>query len=237
MWYDSVRTTVGSTKELYDWILRKLDFHSCAIPDSLIGKHHRQWTNDTASVAREEAMELAQSYVYVGMMLKEFQNFIRDSKPDKEIDLTPYDLHEESKDLKVSPVYVLQAFGDLKPNESSWLVCEALCHSSHVNYVHAYDFRTKDSQHKRWRNLVHAFVHYVNKRSGGKTIIANLDCNIKGELSNLLCFDKKSSCYLAEPEDIQNVFHLFGHHHNCNDVCRMLKLVEAKKKSGKSMKH
>ncbi|KAH9809490.1 hypothetical protein DFH28DRAFT_853634, partial [Melampsora americana] len=227
VWYDVSRTDVrGSTRELYDWIFRKLQLYSGTIKDALIAKHHRNWFDDYPSHPREEAMEMAQANVYVAMMLKEFQNDLSKCHTETGVSmvLTPQHIYAESQHLEVSPIYLLQGMGHLKNDESSWQVCEPPRHSSHVSYFNEYNFRSHDSQHKRWRELVQGFLHYIHKKSKGKTIVAQLDCNKYGMISNLVCFDKENQCHLADSEVIQRAFTHFGEDHKCNDVCHMLNM-------------
>ncbi|KAH9807510.1 hypothetical protein DFH28DRAFT_938362 [Melampsora americana] len=227
VWYDLSRTeVVGRTQEFYDWIFRKLELHTGSIRDALIAKHHRKWFDDYPNHPREEAMELAQANVYTAMMLKQFQDAIRDCKPVVGLDYKHENVSEESRLMQVSPVYILQSMGCLNPDESSWNVCEAPRHPSTLTYVHGSNFTPRELHNNRWRDLVQAFLHYINKKSGGKTIIAQLDCNIKGMISNLMCFDRESSQHLADQDEIELAFKHFAQDHQCNFICRMLKIAK-----------
>ncbi|EGG00495.1 uncharacterized protein MELLADRAFT_111723 [Melampsora larici-populina 98AG31] len=217
---------VGHLREFNNWIFRKIEFHASTVENTMIGKHHRRWPDNSISVAREEAMELAQANVYVAMMLEQFQHALRDCKTAKAISMKSRNFQTESQLLKVSPTYILQPIGALSAKESSWVVCQAPWDSSHVSYVHQYKFRSNDSQHKRWKNLVHVFLHFINHRSGGKTLVVKLDCNRNGHISGLHCFDKDNSQHLVEDSDeIQRAFKHFVEDHQCNQVCVMLKMA------------
>ncbi|KAH9807024.1 hypothetical protein DFH28DRAFT_162128 [Melampsora americana] len=229
VWYDISRTGVaGSAREFYDWIFRKIEFHSGGLPRAMIAKHHRKWIDDYPNQPREEALELGAANVYVAMMLQEFKNAVRDCKPTKGSVLKAKDVYDELKLMKVSPVYILQGMGYLKYDESFWQVCEATRHASHSTYVHGYNFTPNESHNNRWSDLVQAFLHYINQKSGGNTIVAQLDCDIKGTISNLMCYDKEAPQHLADPGDISNAFKHFDQDHKCNDICSMLKIAKRK---------
>ncbi|KAH9816391.1 hypothetical protein DFH28DRAFT_865987, partial [Melampsora americana] len=93
----------------------------------------------------------------------------------------------------VQPFYVLQKVSDKDKDKSQWLIAERATVSCNHRYVYEFMFNNKSykmNTNTQLDDMIFSFLHYTYKMSGGLSLIVQLDCDVHGRLSNLLCFTK-----------------------------------------------
>ncbi|KAH9815473.1 hypothetical protein DFH28DRAFT_928010 [Melampsora americana] len=133
------------------------------------------------------------------------------------------------------PFYVLQHISDPSEEKSQWLIAESATDTRNHRYVHEYEFYNKNytmKVDKELEDVIYAFLHYTYKMSGCVSLIAQLDCDSCGKISNLVCFTKvrppDSLCFRGMFNVIEMASVHFERQHKCNDVCHTLGLIPFK---------
>ncbi|KAH9808176.1 hypothetical protein DFH28DRAFT_910592 [Melampsora americana] len=175
--------TLYGTRDQDDWTPTAVVVDFETGPTQLLALEHRRWY-ESAARARAEAFGRAQSNRYVAMLLELFQE-----------DLFQQWSTKESENIRrmYKHASFLQAISDQDKDKSQWLIAERATDSRNHRYVYEFMFNNKNYKMKadtQLDDVIFSFLHYTYKMSGGLSLIAQLDCDAHGRLSNLLCFTK-----------------------------------------------
>ncbi|KAH9807397.1 hypothetical protein DFH28DRAFT_915673 [Melampsora americana] len=178
----------------HDWTIKSVGIESSELHNPMVAKYNEHWLT-SSNLAREHALELGQSNLYVRHMLYFFQHALQDHWLGK-INQSGYRqqirkdrvLHAQSLGLQVPMPCLLQTIG--QKNRSGWLFCEDEHHHKNHCYVHEYKFVQDQPEDDPWEDLIHAFIHHSYHHSKKQSLIAQLDCDIGGQMSNLICFTR-----------------------------------------------
>ncbi|KAH9822200.1 hypothetical protein DFH28DRAFT_881696 [Melampsora americana] len=181
------------SRDSYNWTTHTIDIETPEIDNTMVAKYHQDWTT-CLPLARDIVLERGHSSLYVANMLYHFQEALKAvwiADTQQTIHEMRYNrqLHAQSLSLKMPPVCLLFTIGPKVQDSSRWLLCKA-AHSPHMRYVHEYQFNKCHPAEDPWADLIMALIHYVYKRTGGHSLIAQVDCDLSGILSNLVCFAK-----------------------------------------------
>ncbi|EGG03022.1 uncharacterized protein MELLADRAFT_90543 [Melampsora larici-populina 98AG31] len=175
-----------------DWSVKAVDIESTKIHNEMVAKYHHHWLT-SGSLAREHALERGHSNLYVCHMLHHFQTTLQDywlqkvNKPGYGLQIKQdRALHAQSLGLQVPMACLLQTIG--QNNSCEWLICEEANHPKNHEYVNEYKFTQDQSEEDPWENLIHAFIHHTYQHSGKQSLITQLNCDIGGQMTNVVCF-------------------------------------------------
>ncbi|KAH9808519.1 hypothetical protein DFH28DRAFT_909110 [Melampsora americana] len=221
------------TQDSHDWIQRKMmiDTKHYDLPHIMIAKQHKAWAN-RPNLARSQALERVKSNLYAARMLKLFKEGLENSMTSRSraIRTAASEMHQLSLGLKIPPNSLVKTFGKHESDYCEWLLCDAPHHRVNQRYVHPYKFES--DQKDKWSDFVHAFVHYSYHRTGAHSLVAQVDCDQLGSLSNLVCFTRGYQ-HVGIPgmdidETVKMAFVHFKASHQCNDICNILGLKNVK---------
>ncbi|KAH9807705.1 hypothetical protein DFH28DRAFT_913197 [Melampsora americana] len=218
----------SGTRDVNDWVAREIHFEKFGVSKTFIAKFHRHWV-DSNDLAQTQALALSQANTYVAHLLQGFQHSIMKlwmSHPDPGYaDFKRLrELHCKVEALKVAKLFILRGvIGLIKDLDSGWYVCSPRTHARSDRYVIEYNFscdRVPDSD--PWTLLVQALVHYSYHVSGGKTLIVQLDCDIQGMISNVVCYNHSEIKSIGGDVGpvIERAFWHFKQDHHCNQICQ-----------------
>ncbi|KAH9807026.1 hypothetical protein DFH28DRAFT_939766 [Melampsora americana] len=222
--------SLHDSRDQYDWTSKELVLELLDGPTKVVAKEHRRWSDYSQAKARGHAFERAHSNRYVAMMLNIFREELFNIWAKKESSAVRQ-MYKDACFIQVQLLYVLQTVGNKDKGASQWLIAESGTDTRNHRYIYEYEFVNKNYKMKVDQSLedvIYAFAHYTFKKSGGLSLIAQLDCDAHGKLSNLVCFTKVNPpdvlCFQGMFNIIEMAFVHFERHHKCNNVCHTLGL-------------
>lgn len=90
----------------------------------------------------------------------------------------------------------LKEFG--APEKSGYWIVEEPDVGKRLNYISRYNYRPRNPRGAPWEPVIKGFLHYIMDRSMGNQVIAHLDCNEFGVMSNLVLFDRRSGPFTLD---------------------------------------
>ncbi|EGG13078.1 uncharacterized protein MELLADRAFT_86950 [Melampsora larici-populina 98AG31] len=216
------KVDLSLTRDVNDWCVRELQGDGDPVPYKGIVRFHSRWSCSARS-GRDHALELVNAHAYVATMLELFKARLRKLWHDQEVRefqewfLRSYNLH-------VHRVFLMQTIGSLDDDLPRWVMCETARDSSSKRYVYPSCFRDTMPPSNTWKHYIYAFIHYVYQKSGGVTVIGQIDCDETGNISSVVCFNK-GSYHLENHDSTEQFFFDFKAGHNkCNQICHELGL-------------
>ncbi|KAH9813810.1 hypothetical protein DFH28DRAFT_857979, partial [Melampsora americana] len=217
------------TQDSHEWIQKKMmiDTKHYDLPLIMIAKQRHAWATKP-NLARSQALERVKSNLHAARMLKLFMEDLEKlmTSRSRKIRTAAMETHQLSLGLKIPPNSLVKTFGKHETGNSEWLLCDAPHHLVNQRYVHPYKFES-DRQDK-WSDFIHALVHYSYHRTGAHSLIAQVDCDQLGSLSNLVCFTRGYQ-HVGNPgmdidQTVKMAFVHFKVSHQCNNICNILGL-------------
>ncbi|EGG04667.1 uncharacterized protein MELLADRAFT_88687 [Melampsora larici-populina 98AG31] len=224
-----------------DWVVRKAYLHhrDYQIAGSYHIKYNLTWAN-LLSQGRSHCFERAQNSRYVAMALESFQkDLFRKRRENGNGNINPLHLQWAivASSMSVQPLHILQSSATATTdNEPLWKIFKGATTARFHRFIHVNAFHNEPSMEPEawpWTSLIYAFLHYTYELSGDRTLIANLDCDEHGNLSNIVCYDKETVPYhsrqsveMAKAVDL--AFSKFVDQHECNEVCEHVGSVNLK---------
>ncbi|KAH9808542.1 hypothetical protein DFH28DRAFT_908939, partial [Melampsora americana] len=218
--------------DLSEWVVWRIYIHLREAPDWYFLKFHVSW-EDMKSQGRAHCFERAQSNRYAAMMLKSFQHclYIKRKNSKGQVDLQYRQWYTDSLSMVLT--------GPHHDDQPRWMICEGVADpSSSHRYIYEYNFNNKPIEPQAWTDHIHAFVHYIYDISAGMTLIANLECDDHGKITNIVCFDQQNPPYHSCNDSdmagrIDRAFNLhFPCQHKCNKICEHIGNVKMGSISG-----
>ncbi|EGG10943.1 uncharacterized protein MELLADRAFT_92336 [Melampsora larici-populina 98AG31] len=211
-----------------DWVVRWIYIYHREISGWYHLKFHNSW-DQMASQGHAHCFERALNNRYVEMALRSFIHDLfkkMDGGGHLEIDPVIQLWHQGASAMKVSRMCVMQSSGSPYDDEPRWKIIEEQTAVSH-RYICKDNYYNPPARRGVWSDLIYAFHHYTYDFSASQTLIANLDCDRHGHISNVVCLDKKSTPYHSceNPsiaDNIKRAFRQFAEQHECNEICEVL---------------
>lgn len=86
---------------------------------------------------------------------------------------------------------MVRQIGRVPSNHAGWWVLEEPVTGNQKTLLSEYNFRVRGIEGDKWEHVVRGFAHYVSHRSNGYQIIAHLDVDEEGVMSNCVVYDKR----------------------------------------------
>ncbi|EGG10605.1 uncharacterized protein MELLADRAFT_103288 [Melampsora larici-populina 98AG31] len=211
-------------------------------------KHNLLWEDEDS---RAHCFERAQSHRFGEMMLSAFRKSIlihqrrKERKRGKENDMHRQ-LYSDSLSMKIPSLYVMQTACRLFDQDPQWILCEGQtapeitrteAQTTH-RYIWEYDFHSLPSVKQTWTEHIFAWVHYTYEVTGQQSLITSLECDVHGQITNLVVYTKgKPPRYDESAEMVARIDRSFIHfreQHACNMICKHLGLTKFRMQMGKS---
>ncbi|EGG09366.1 uncharacterized protein MELLADRAFT_115722 [Melampsora larici-populina 98AG31] len=219
---------VGCRDMAARWVFRHIEVESNLVKRLMLAKYHDSWAY-TETQGQTQAFERARANLYVAKMLRHFQNALKHLWHMPGCDNVRAKLqaiHVAARALQVPPPFVLHTVGQATFSEPEWIYCETAVDDDNKRYVHAYKFHTAQHESDPWKDLIHGFIHFAYQKSEENSLIAQLDCDGDGIISNLVCYPKLSHLGPVSEytETVDKAFQHFKGEHECNKICNILAL-------------
>ncbi|EGG08626.1 uncharacterized protein MELLADRAFT_84716 [Melampsora larici-populina 98AG31] len=185
---------LSKTRDINEWSVREMQGNGVEMPYAGIVRFHHCWSF-YAKAGRETAVELVNAHAYVEAMLQLFklslcQLWEEQKQPEDALAMEFRDWYFRTSVLHVPCVSLIQTIGQLDDDVPCWMICETAHHPTSKRYVYPSCFRDSMPASDPWKAIIFALIHYVYQKSGGVTLLAQVDCDISGILTNIVCFNK-----------------------------------------------
>ncbi|EGG00802.1 uncharacterized protein MELLADRAFT_111515 [Melampsora larici-populina 98AG31] len=212
-------------------------------------KYEDTWAR-LESQGRAQCFERALSSRDARMVLARFKDELFKRTRNERGKINPVHLlwHGLAEAMKVQPCHVVQCAGSKYEDEPRWMVIEGVNEESTHRFIYEYGFNIQPMEPHNWTDLINAFVHFTYQLSGGKSLIAKLNGDARGQITNVVIYDKEyvfnfilqkgransdkyNNAFRRRPfhsqtsqemmDKIKNVFEVhFPYEHKCNLICQ-----------------